>query len=109
MSGVGCAPISTAWEQGERFAEPFANAATAASGLRVPVAVGDFMIIDAVNESGGQARSVDEGDLLAWAMRASALEGISFAPEAGACLGVLEKLVAEGAIDANERVLVFNT
>ena len=105
----GCAPISTAWEQGERFAEPFANAATAASGLRVPVAVGDFMIIDAVNESGGQARSVDEGDLLAWAMRASALEGISFAPEAGACLGVLEKLVAEGAIDANERVLVFNT
>jgi threonine synthase len=106
---AGCAPISTAWEQGDRFADPFPNAATAASGLRVPVAVGDFMIIDAVNESGGQARSAEEDELLTWAQRASALEGISFAPEAGACLGVLEQLVAEGAIGREERVVVFNT
>jgi threonine synthase len=106
---AGCAPISTAWDKGERFADPFPNAATAASGLRVPVAVGDFMIIDAVNESGGQARATDEEGLLAWAQRASALEGISFAPEAGACLGVLEKLVAEGAVTSEERVVVFNT
>lgn len=106
---AGCAPISTAWEQGERFAEPFPDASTAASGLRVPVAVGDFMIIDAVNESGGQARSTPEENLLAWARRASALEGISFAPETGACLGVLEQLVAEGAVERDERVVVFNT
>jgi len=106
---AGCAPISTAWEQGDRFADPFPNAATAASGLRVPVAVGDFMIIDAVNESGGQARSAEEDELLTWAQRASALEGISFAPEAGACLGVLEQLVAEGAVGREERVVVFNT
>ena len=106
---AGCAPISTAWEQGDRFADPFPNAATAASGLRVPVAVGDFMIIDAVNESGGQARAADEDELLAWAQRASALEGISFAPEAGACLGVLEQLVAEGVVGKEERVVVFNT
>jgi threonine synthase len=106
---AGCAPISTAWDKGERFADPFPNASTAASGLRVPVAIGDFMIIDAVNESGGQARAADEDGLLAWAKRASALEGISFAPEAGACLTVLEQLVAEGAVGRDERVVVFNT
>lgn len=105
----GCAPISDAWSKGERFADPFPNPATAASGLRVPAAVGDFMIIDAVNESGGQARSCAEGSLLEWARRGAALEGIAFAPEAGACLGVLEQLVAEKAIDPDERVVVFNT
>jgi threonine synthase len=106
---AGCAPISTAWEAGQRFAEPFPNAATAASGLRVPAAVGDFMILDAVNESGGQARAADEQLLLGWARRGAELEGISFAPEAGACLAVLEQMVAEGAIDPNERVVVYNT
>jgi threonine synthase len=105
----GCAPISTAWHNGARFADPFPNAATAASGLRVPAAVGDFMILDAVNESGGQARSCAEESLLAWARRASALEGIAFAPETGACLGVLETLVAEAAIDPDEQVVIFNT
>jgi threonine synthase len=106
---AGCAPISTAWERGERFAEPFPNASTAASGLRVPVAVGDFMIIDAVNQSGGQARHTPEDDLLDWAARAAALEGIAFAPETGACLGVLAQLVTEKAVDPDERVVVFNT
>lgn len=105
----GCAPISTAWEEGERFAQPFPNASTAASGLRVPVAVGDFMILDAVRESGGQARSCAEASLLSWAQRGAALEGIAFAPEAGACLGVVEKLVAEGAIDRSEQVVIYNT
>jgi len=105
----GCAPISTAWRNGQRFAEPFPNPATSASGLRVPAAVGDFMILDAVNESGGQARDCPEASLLAWSRRASALEGIAFAPETGACLGVLELLIAEGAIDPDERVVIFNT
>ncbi len=106
---AGCAPISTAWEKGDRFAEPFPNPVTAASGLRVPKAVGDFMILDAVNESGGQARAAEEDALLAWARRGAELEGISFAPEAGACLAVLETMVSEGAIDPNERVVVYNT
>ena len=81
----GCAPISGAWEAGERFAEPFPNAATAASGLRVPAAIGDFMIIDAVNESGGQARACPEESLLSWARRGAALEGIAVRPR-GRCL-----------------------
>jgi len=106
---AGCAPIATAFAAGERFADPFPNATTAASGLRVPAAVGDFMILDAVRESGGQARSAEEEQLLWWAQRASALEGISICPETGACLGVLEQLVAEGAVERDERVVVFNT
>jgi threonine synthase len=106
---AGCAPIASAFAAGNRFAEPVSNATTAASGLRVPAAVGDFMILDAVRESGGQARSADEERLLWWAQEASALEGISICPETGACLGVLEKLVAEGAVDRNEHVVVFNT
>jgi len=105
----GCAPISAAWEKGERFAEPFPNPETSASGLRVPAAIGDFMILDAVRESGGQARACSEESLLMWARRAAALEGIAFAPETGACLGVLEQLVTEGAIHPDERVVVFNT
>ena len=105
----GCAPISTAWAAGKRFADPFPDPVTAASGLRVPAAVGDFMILDAVNESGGQARSCPEDALLRWARRGAELEGIAFAPETGACLGVLETMVAEKAIDPDERVVVFNT
>ena len=67
------------------------------------------MILDAVNESGGQARSCPENALLRWARRGAELEGIAFAPETGACLGVLETMVAEKAIDPDERVVVFNT
>ncbi len=106
---AGCAPIATAFAAGDRFAEPFPNATTAASGLRVPAAVGDFMILDAVRESAGQARAADEERLLWWAQRATALEGISICPETGACLGVLEQLIAEGAVDPDERIVVYNT
>ena len=106
---AGCSPIATAFDAGERFADPFPNAATAASGLRVPAAVGDFMILDAVRESGGTARSADEDRLLWWAQRASALEGISICPEAGACIGVLEQLIADGTVDRDERIVIFNT
>jgi threonine synthase len=106
---AGCSPIATAFEAGERFAAPFPNAATAASGLRVPAAVGDFMILDAVRESGGTAQSAAEDRLLWWAQRASALEGISICPEAGACIGVLENLIADGAVDRDERIVIFNT
>jgi threonine synthase len=105
----GCAPIVTAYEAGTKHAEPFANAHTIASGLRVPKAVGDFMILDAVRESGGAARSAPEGELVTWMRRASALEGISLCPETAACLSVLWSLVREGAVRPDEEVVVFNT
>jgi len=105
----GCAPIASAFDAGERFAAPVTDAHTLASGIRVPVAVGDFMILDAVRESGGAARTADEGSLLAWMRLANALEGIALCPEAAACLDVLDRLVRERWVGPDERVVIFNT
>ncbi len=105
----GCAPISTAFEAGERFATAPDDPHTIASGLRVPTAVGDFMILDAVRESGGSAMAADESRLLEWMATACALEGIALCPEAAACLGVLEQAINDGQIDHEETVVLFNT
>jgi threonine synthase len=105
----GCAPIVRAFEAGARFAEPFANARTSASGLRVPAAVGDFMILDAIRASGGTAIAADERRLNEWLRLAVSLEGIPVCPEAAACVGALEALTARGWIKSHERVVVFNT
>jgi threonine synthase len=105
----GCAPIVRAFEAGERFAEPFANAHTVASGLRVPAAVGDFMILDAIRGSGGTAIAADERRLMEWLRLASSMEGIPICPEAAACVGALEELTSKGWIKPEEQVVVFNT
>jgi threonine synthase len=105
----GCAPIARAFERGERFAAKFENAATIASGVRVPVAVGDFMILDAVRESGGLAVAVPEERIAPWMKKAISLEGLSICPETAVCLGALESLLASGAVRADERIVVFNT
>jgi threonine synthase len=105
----GCCPIVRAFERGERFAEPFANASTVASGIRVPAAVGDFMILDAVRESGGRAVAVEEGRIREWLRLAFSLEGIAVCPEAAACVGALEKLAREGWIQPDDTVVLFNT
>jgi threonine synthase len=105
----GCAPIVTAFEKGERFADLFPNARTVASGLRVPVAVGDFMMLDAIRGSGGKAVAGREDAIRPWMVRASAAEGVSVCPETAVCLDVLEKLVAAGEVRADETVVVFNT
>jgi threonine synthase len=105
----GCAPIVRAFDQGERFAKPFENAHTIASGLRVPAAVGDFMILDAVRESGGRAMAADESRLIEWTRFASSAEGVSLCPETAACLDVLGRALDEGHIARNERIVIFNT
>jgi threonine synthase len=105
----GCAPIVRAFEAGQRFAEPFANAQTVASGLRVPAAVGDFMILDAIRASGGTAIAASEQRLGEWLRLAASLEGIPVCPEAAACIGALQSLTASGWIKPHERVVVFNT
>jgi threonine synthase len=105
----GCAPIATAFAKGERFAELFPNAKTVASGLRVPVAVGDFMMLDAIRASGGAALTGREAAIAPWMIRASSAEGISVCPETAVCFDVLEKLVAAGEVKSHERVVVFNT
>ncbi|HRE99078.1 MAG TPA: threonine synthase [Pirellulaceae bacterium] len=105
----GCAPIVTAWEAGERFARPFPDAATVASGLRVPVAVGDFLMIDALRESGGRAIGVPEEELIAAERAAMRDEGISICPETAACLIACRSLVESGELARDAEVVVFNT
>ena len=105
----GCAPIVTAFDKGERFADLFPNAKTVASGLRVPVAVGDFMILDAIRASGGKAVAGSESEIGPWMRRASSAEGISVCPETAVCFNVLEKLIASGDVNRDESVVVFNT
>jgi threonine synthase len=105
----GCAPIVRAFEKGERFAELFPNAHTVASGLRVPVAVGDFMMLDAIRASGGKAVAGSEAKISDWMRRASSAEGISICPETAVCFDVLERLVASGEVKGDESVVVFNT
>lgn len=105
----GCAPIVTAFDAGSRFAEPFPDPHTRASGLRVPQAVGDFMILDAVRASGGRAEAAPEDSLLDWMRRAGALEGVGLCPEAAACLAVLDRLVRAGEIARDAEIVVFNT
>ncbi len=109
VQSSGCCPISSAFDKGERFAEPFAGAATIASGLRVPVAIGDFMILDAVGESDGIALAVDENQIAVWQESATRAEGICFCPETAACIGAIEQLTGDGWIQPDERVVVFNT
>ena len=93
----GCAPIVRAFEAGERFAEPFVNAHTIASGLRVPAAVGDFMMLDAIRASGGLAVAGREGRIVEWMQRVAGREGIAICPETAVCFDCLETLVAQGA------------
>ncbi len=105
----GCAPIVRAFDAGERFAPPWENARTCAGGLRVPYAVGDFMILDAVRASGGRAVAVEENRIVAAMRHASRAEGLSICPEAAACVLALERLASEGWIKPRERVVLFNT
>ena len=105
----GCAPIARAFERGERFAPKFENAQTIASGVRVPVAVGDFMILDAVRASGGTAIAVPESSIEPWMRKAISLEGLSICPETAVCLSGLEMLLAKGDIKPHEKIVVFNT
>jgi threonine synthase len=105
----GCAPIPRAYDAGARFATLWENASTCASGLRVPAAVGDFMILDAVRESGGTAVAVPEDRIASAMSRAISAEGISLCPETAACVLASEKLLAKGRIQPDEHVVMFNT
>ncbi len=109
IQAEGCAPIVRAFDEGKRFADLFPNARTVASGLRVPAAVGDFMMLDAIRESGGQAVAGKEDAIGPWMRRASTAEGISVCPETAVCFDVLERLISQGEIKPHEEVVVFNT
>ena len=105
----GCAPIPRAFHAGEEFATPWEGAATIAAGLRVPAAVGDFLMLRALRESDGTAVTVSDEALVEAQMRMSRLEGIFACPEGGATLTALEKLLAQGWIRPEQRIVLFNT
>jgi threonine synthase len=105
----GCPPMVTAFDAGLRFADAPPHPHTIASGLRVPLAVGDFLILDAVRESGGKAMSASEQRIGEWMRLACATEGVALCPESAVCLGVLERALADGEIGRNESVVVYNT
>ena len=105
----GCQPIVTAFEAGERFATRHENAKTIASGMRVPAALGDFMVLDTVRASGGAAIAVEEERIVDWQKTVARSEGLVICPEAATCVGVLEQLIAAGDIADSDRVVIFNT
>jgi threonine synthase len=109
VQAAGCAPIVRAFEEGKRFADEFPNAQTTASGLRVPRAIGDFLILDALRASGGTAIAVTDEELIAATREIGAAEGIFCAPEGAACLPALKKLLDDESVRSDERVVLFNT
>ena len=109
VQAEGCAPIVRAFEQGATHAEPWRDARTTADGLRVPRAIGDFLILRALRESGGTAITVSDAEMVGAMRELGATEGISAAPEGGATLAALRKLMANGAVLPTDGVVLFNT
>ncbi len=109
VQSEGCAPIIRAMEEGSEHARLWENAHTIASGLRVPGAVADFLILRAIRESGGTAVAVSDEAMLADSWEIARKEGVLPAPEGGATLSALKKLLDTGAINRDEEVILFNT
>jgi threonine synthase len=109
VQASGCAPIVRAFESSEKIASEFANAHTLASGLRVPRAIGDFLMLDILRRSGGGAVAVDDEEMIRAVREVGSKEGLFVAPEGAACFVALKKLRASGKIEKRERVVIFNT
>ena len=104
-----CAPIVRAFQQGTEKAQPWEGASTIADGLRVPRAIGDFLILRAIRESGGTALAVPDRTMVEGMLAIGKHEGVSAAPEGGAALVAIQRLVADGSMKPNESVVLFNT
>jgi threonine synthase len=109
VQAEGCAPIVKAFLSKQADSEFWEGAATVASGLRVPKALGDFLVLDGVYQSAGEAVAVSDEELMSAAADLARHEGIFAAPEGGAGLACVDKLVAGGKLDADDRIVVFNT
>jgi threonine synthase len=109
VQAEGCAPIVRAFAEGAERAAFWEGATTIADGLRVPGAVGDLLMLRALRESGGTALSVSDSSMVAGMLKIGSHEGVSAAPEGGAALAAIERLVADSTIKRHERVVLFNT
>jgi threonine synthase len=109
VQSEGCAPIVRAFERGERFAEPWQNAQTIAAGLRVPAAIGDYLILDAVRDTGGAAVAVSEDAIRQAQLEMGRLAGVYAAPEAAATWAAARQLREQGWLQGTERIVLFCT
>jgi len=109
VQAEGCAPIVRAYDAGERFAETWENAHTLAPGIRVPAAIADYLILDAVRDSNGTAVTVSDDEILIAMSEMARLEGIFAAPEGAATYAGYKKLLEKGTLDRGESVVLFQT
>jgi threonine synthase len=109
VQATGCAPIVRAFEAGEKTAAEFTNAHTVASGLRVPKAIGDFLMLNILRQSNGGVIAVDDEEMIRVAREVGSKEGLFVCPEGAACFAALKSLRSTGKITAGERVVIFNT
>jgi len=109
VQASGCAPIVKAFAGGESAAKEFPNAHTCASGLRVPKAIGDFLMLRILRESKGGAIAIDDGEMIATGREVGMAEGMFVAPEGAACFAALRKLRQSDEITTEEEVVIFNT
>lgn len=109
VQATGCQPIVRAFQAGEKFAAEHVGAQTKASGLRVPKAIGDFIMLDALRSSGGGAVAVSDEDMISSTREVGAAEGVFVAPEGAACYAALKQLLRDGTIKPDQTVVLFNT
>ena len=109
VQSVGCAPVVRAWDRGETDIAPWVDAATVASGLRVPAPFADRLILRAIRDSGGMAVAVGEGEMLRGMADLAREAGCFACPEGGATLAALRRLSESGRIARDARVVIFNT
>ena len=109
VQAAGCAPIVRAFDMGEKTAAEFPDACTIASGLRVPKAIGDFLILDILRQSKGGAVAVDDEEMIRVAREVGSSEGLFVCPEGAACFAALRSMRSAGKIVSGERVVIFNT
>ncbi len=109
VQAEGCAPIVRAFEQGVRHAELWQGASTVAPGIRVPVAIGDYLILDAVRESGGTCIAVSDDEILEGVRDLAAKEGLYASPEVGAVVAAAKQLRARGFLNAADETILFST
>ena len=109
VQATGCAPIVRAFEAGEKNATEFPDAHTIASGLRVPKAIGDFLMLDILRQSNGGAVAVEDEEMMRTARDVGSKEGLFVCPEGAACFAALKALSSAGRIASGERVIIFNT
>ncbi len=106
---AGCQPIVRAFQAGEKTAAEHVGAQTSASGLRVPKAIGDYIMLDILRRSGGGAVAVTDEEMIAAVRETGSNEGLFIAPEGGACVAALRRLRSQGLVQPHESVVLFNT